>query len=163
LKLRVGRGSLGFLGGAVFQNGVLLEEKGCKKEKRVVVVKNNQGFGFNGGGGGGGRDDGATARLLGNIAVAIGLTYLSVTGQLGWILDAIVSIWVLFDILSLGFFCSFTVLKYGSACYICIWTVLSFNLVFELSCYCAGWFRRRKQQDRMNNGGIKYESTWIIV
>lgn len=120
LKLRVGRGSLGFLGGAVFQNGVLLEEKGCKKEKRVVVVKNNQGFGFNGGGGGGGRDDGATARLLGNIAVAIGLTYLSVTGQLGWILDAIVSIWVLFDILSLGFFCSFTVLKYGSACYICI-------------------------------------------
>ena len=106
----------------MYQNGVSLEDKGCKREKRVVVVKNNQGFGFNGGGdgGGGGRDDGATARLLGNIALAIGLTYLSVTGQLGWILDAIVSIWVLFNILSLGFFCYFTVLKYGSAYYICI-------------------------------------------
>ncbi|CAJ1957000.1 unnamed protein product [Sphenostylis stenocarpa] len=92
LKLRAGRESLCFLGGALFKNGVLLEEKGYKREKRVVVVKNNQGFGFNGGGGGG-RDDGATARLLGNVALAIGLTYLSVTGQLGWILDAIVSIW----------------------------------------------------------------------
>lgn len=82
----------------MFKNG---EEKGCKREKRAVLVKNNQGFGFNGGGGGG-RDDGATARILGNLALAIGLTYLSMTGQLGWILDAIVSIWVLFNIPSLG-------------------------------------------------------------
>ncbi|KAL9276166.1 hypothetical protein ACSQ67_026290 [Phaseolus vulgaris] len=109
LKLRKGRESLCFLGGAVYQNGVSLEDKGCKREKRVVVVKNNQGFGFNGGGdgGGGGRDDGATARLLGNIALAIGLTYLSVTGQLGWILDAIVSIWliaVLIPIVGVGAF-----------------------------------------------------------
>lgn len=85
----------------MFKNGVLWEEKGCKRKKRVVLVKNNQGFGFNGGGGGG-RDDGATARILGNLALAIGLTYLSMTGQLGWILDAIVSIWVLFNIPSLG-------------------------------------------------------------
>ncbi|RWR80220.1 putative transmembrane protein [Cinnamomum micranthum f. kanehirae] len=56
-----------------------------KKEKRVVVVRVNQGFGFNEGGGG--KDNSDTARLLGNIAFAIGLTYLSMTGQLGWILD----------------------------------------------------------------------------
>ncbi|RWR80223.1 putative transmembrane protein [Cinnamomum micranthum f. kanehirae] len=62
-----------------------------KKEKRVVVVRVNQGFGFNEGGGG--KDNSNTARLLGNIAFAIGLTYLSMTGQLGWILDTIVSIW----------------------------------------------------------------------
>lgn len=76
---------------------MLGEQRGWKrKKKRMVLVKNNQGFGFNGGGGGGGgRDNGATARLLGNLALAIGLTYLSMTGQLGWILDAIVSIWVL--------------------------------------------------------------------
>lgn len=72
-----------------FRNGFLLEER---KKKRVVLVKSNQGFGFNGGGGG--KDNGATARLLANLALAVGLTYLSVTGQLGWILDAIVSIWV---------------------------------------------------------------------
>lgn len=61
----------------------------------------NQGFGFNGGGGGGGRDNSGTIRLLGNVALAIGLTYLSMTGQLGWIFDAIgwvldiaISIWV---------------------------------------------------------------------
>lgn len=112
LKLREGRESLCFLGSAVFQNGVLLKDKGSKRENRMVAVRNNQGFGFNGGGGG--RDDGATARLLGNIALAVGLTYLSVTGQLGWILDAIVSIWVLFNILFLGFFCSIAVFKYGN-------------------------------------------------
>ncbi|CAB4269897.1 unnamed protein product [Prunus armeniaca] len=66
-----------------------------RKKEREVVVRSNQGFGFNGGGGGGGKDDGATARILGNLALAIGLTYLSFTGQLGWILDAIVSIWLL--------------------------------------------------------------------
>lgn len=76
----------------MFKNGGMCEEKGCKKEKRVVLVKNNQGFGFNNGGG---RDDGSTARILGNLALAAGLTYLSMTGQLGWIIDAIVSIWVL--------------------------------------------------------------------
>ncbi|OIW05256.1 hypothetical protein TanjilG_03645 [Lupinus angustifolius] len=92
-KLRSCRERWSFLRGAVFKNGVLFEEKGCKRGKRVILVKNNQGFGFNFGGGG--KDNGGTARVLGNLALAIGLTYLSMTGQLGWILDAIVSIWVI--------------------------------------------------------------------
>ncbi|KAI3509882.1 hypothetical protein L1887_25406 [Cichorium endivia] len=66
------------------------------KKKRVVLVRsNNLKFNGAGGGGGGGKDDGNTARVLGNLALAIGLTYLSFTGQLGWILDAIVSVWLL--------------------------------------------------------------------
>ncbi|KAF7822768.1 putative transmembrane protein [Senna tora] len=87
-----------------FKNGVFLEERRFRrKKKRMVLVKNNQGFGFNGGG----RDNGSTARLLANLALAIGLTYLSMTGQLGWILDAIVSIWifaVLIPVVGLGAF-----------------------------------------------------------
>jgi len=100
----------------VFINGGVWEEKGCKKEKRVVLVKNNKGFGFNNGGDG--RDDGSTARILGNLALAVGLTYLSMTGQLGWIIDAIVSIWVLsFSwfafIASFGLYFNFDVLLSG--------------------------------------------------
>lgn len=64
------------------------------KKKRVVLVRFNN-LKFNGGGGGGGgKDDGGTAKMLGNVALAVGLTYLTFTGQLGWILDTIVSIWV---------------------------------------------------------------------
>ncbi|EXB37709.1 hypothetical protein L484_010182 [Morus notabilis] len=90
------------------EDGILLKGE-RKKKKRLVLVRFNQGFGFNGGGGGGGggRDDGATARVLGNLALAIGLTYLSMTGQLGWLLDAIVSIWllaVIIPIVGLGAF-----------------------------------------------------------
>lgn len=95
-KLGAYRERWSFLGGRGFsRNGVLLEDEGGGRKKRVVLVKNNQGFGFNGGGGE--RDDRASARILGNLALAIGLAYLSTTGQLGWlgsILDAIVSIWV---------------------------------------------------------------------
>ena len=87
-----------FLRGDGSGAGVFLREERWRRKRRVVVVGFNQGFGFNGGGGGG-KDDGSTARILGNLALAIGLTYLSVTGQLGWVLDAIVSIWV-----SLSFF-----------------------------------------------------------
>lgn len=80
------------------KDGIFIrEEKGWKRSKRVVLVRFNQGFGFNGlggGGGGGGRDKDTTARVLGNLALAIGLTYLTMTGQLGWVLDAIVSVWV---------------------------------------------------------------------
>ncbi|KAL2331481.1 hypothetical protein Fmac_019062 [Flemingia macrophylla] len=100
-KARACRERWSFFGGTMFKNGVLLEDQ---RERRVMLVKNNQGFGFNGGGG---KDDGATARMLGNLALAIGLTYLSMTGQLGWILDAIVSIWifaVLIPIVGLGAF-----------------------------------------------------------
>ncbi|XP_076934175.1 uncharacterized protein LOC143602477 [Bidens hawaiensis] len=68
---------------------VLVEAPGMK---RLVLVRFNN-LKFNGGGGGGG-DDGGTSRVLGNLALAIGLTYLTLTGQLGWILDTIVSIWL---------------------------------------------------------------------
>ncbi|KAM3396117.1 hypothetical protein P3S68_005123 [Capsicum galapagoense] len=81
------------------------------KEKRMVLVKFKQGFGFDGigdgGGGGGGRDNSETVRVLSNLVLAIGLTYLTMTGQLGWVLDAIVSVWilaVLLPILGLGAF-----------------------------------------------------------
>ncbi|KAI4374720.1 hypothetical protein MLD38_012683 [Melastoma candidum] len=89
-------------------NGAVLLRDGAwvgsgRKQGRTVVVRFNQGFG----GGGGGRDNGATARVVGNLALAIGLTYLSLTGQLGWVLDAIVSIWlvvVLIPIVGFGVF-----------------------------------------------------------
>lgn len=45
-------------------------------------------------GGGWKVDSNNRGRVLGNLALAIALTYLSFTGQLGWILDAIVSLWV---------------------------------------------------------------------
>lgn len=83
-----------FLGG----DGILLRGDRWKRScKRVVLTRFKDDFGFDGlggDGGGGGSDNGGTARVLGNLALAIGLTYLSVTGQFGWILDAIVSIWV---------------------------------------------------------------------
>lgn len=72
----------------------ILEEELRKRKKRVVLVRFNQGSGFNGGGGGGWKVDSNTGRILGNLALAVGLTYLSMTGQLGWVLDAIVSVWV---------------------------------------------------------------------
>lgn len=90
-KLRAYRQRWSLLGGGVFKNGVLLEEKG----KRVVLVRNSLR------GGGGGRDDGGNTRVLVNLGLAIGLTYLTMNGQLGWIFDAIVSIWVLFSLLLL--------------------------------------------------------------
>ncbi|KAF3453623.1 hypothetical protein FNV43_RR04064 [Rhamnella rubrinervis] len=96
-----------FLGEGRSKEGILVKGEEWKRKRGMVLVRFNQGFGFNGGGGGGGSDNGATTRLLGNIALAIGLTYLSVTGQLGWLLDAIVSIWlfaVLAPIVGLGAF-----------------------------------------------------------
>ncbi|KAF0927099.1 hypothetical protein E2562_029856 [Oryza meyeriana var. granulata] len=45
-------------------------------------------------GGGGGRR-GTTSRVVGNLAFAALLTYLATTGQLRWVLDAIVSLWLL--------------------------------------------------------------------
>ncbi|KAF8026168.1 hypothetical protein BT93_F2854 [Corymbia citriodora subsp. variegata] len=106
-KLKPRREKLSFLEVGRVQNGNLVREEKLKGNARGVVVRFNQGFGFNGGGGGGGRDDGATARVVGNLVLAIGLTYLSMTGQLGWVFDAIVSIWllvVLIPIVGLGAF-----------------------------------------------------------
>ncbi|KAI8011478.1 hypothetical protein LOK49_LG06G00679 [Camellia lanceoleosa] len=97
-KLGVFRERWSFLEVGRDKDGILVGEEGWKRKKRVVVVKFNQGFGFNGGGGGG-RDNSSTARILGNLALAAGLTYLSMTGQLGWVLDAIVSVWLLAVIL----------------------------------------------------------------
>lgn len=82
-----------------YKVGILLRDDQWKRNKRVVMIRFREGFGFDGlggggGGGGGGKDDGTTARVLGNLALAIGLTYLSMTGQLGWVLDAIISVWV---------------------------------------------------------------------
>ena len=94
----------GFLHGVrTNKDGILGgEKKRFRVQKRVVLVKFNQGFNFNGGGGGDRRGDGTTARVLGNLALAVGLTYLTMTGQLGWVLDTIVSLWVIF-FLSLNF------------------------------------------------------------
>ncbi|XP_057539391.1 uncharacterized protein LOC130817604 isoform X2 [Amaranthus tricolor] len=85
----------GFLHGVrTNKDGILGgEKKRFRVQKRVVLVKFNQGFNFNGGGGGDRRGDGTTARVLGNLALAVGLTYLTMTGQLGWVLDTIVSLW----------------------------------------------------------------------
>ncbi|XP_022142897.1 uncharacterized protein LOC111012900 [Momordica charantia] len=93
-RLRAYGWRLTFLGGSCGNEGIFGKDLGFKGRRGLIVARFNQGFGFNGGGGGGGGDDGATARILGNIALAVGLTYLSVTGQLGWVLDAIVSIWL---------------------------------------------------------------------
>ncbi|XP_028807567.1 uncharacterized protein LOC114762271 [Neltuma alba] len=105
-KLRASRESLSLFGGSGFRNGVLLNEKGRKGKgnKRVVLVKSSQGFGYKDGDE---TESGASAKIFGNLALAIGLAYLSMTGQLGWILDAIVSIWifaVLVPIVGLGAF-----------------------------------------------------------
>ncbi|XAR67536.1 hypothetical protein NMG60_11002328 [Bertholletia excelsa] len=94
LKLEVSGRSWSFLEVTRDNNEIFV-----RKKKRAVVVKFNQGFGFNGGGGSGGGDNSNTARLLGNIALAVGFIYLSMTGQLGWVLDAIISVWLLAVIL----------------------------------------------------------------
>lgn len=45
-------------------------------------------------GGGGRRMDKGTSRVVGNLAFAAVVTYLAMTGQLRWVIDAIVSLWV---------------------------------------------------------------------
>lgn len=57
----------------------------------LLAVRAKQVFGS----GDGGWDKGSSSRVLGNLVLAIGLTYLTVTGQLGWLFDALVSIWLL--------------------------------------------------------------------
>ncbi|XP_010520897.1 PREDICTED: uncharacterized protein LOC104799911 [Tarenaya hassleriana] len=91
----VGHGEIGFL----------VSERGGNFKKRIITARFNRGLGFNGGGGGGGGDNSGNARVLGNLALAVGLTYLTMSGQLGWVLDAIVSVWlivVLVPIVGLG-------------------------------------------------------------
>ncbi|KAE9456456.1 hypothetical protein C3L33_11667, partial [Rhododendron williamsianum] len=102
-KLGVCRERWSFLEVREGKDGILVREEGWRRRKRVVLVKSNQGFG------GGGRDNGGTARLLGNLALAIGLTYLSVTGQIGllfdaigWVFDVVVSLSLLAVILPIA-------------------------------------------------------------
>ncbi|KAJ4899406.1 Uncharacterized protein Rs2_13357 [Raphanus sativus] len=81
----------------------LTRERSLNRKRRVFKVSCNKGLDFNGGG----DNNGNNGRILGNLALAIGLTYLSMTGQLGWVLDAIVSVWlvvVIVPILGLGAF-----------------------------------------------------------
>ncbi|XP_020086719.1 uncharacterized protein LOC109709059 [Ananas comosus] len=96
-----------FFGGDGLEKDAILlrrrrRRRGRRRKGRLVLVRANN---FNGGGGG--WDKNTTARVLGNLALAVGLTYLTMTGQLGWLLDAIVSIWlvaVLLPIVGLGAF-----------------------------------------------------------
>lgn len=114
------------------------------RKRRVVLVK---GLGLNGGGG---RDNRTNARILGNLALAIGLTYLSVTGQLGWILDAIG--WILDAIVSLwvsSFFLTQLISFIGHSVYavttdsflvcICMLKGLFCDCVFFVSGYFVIW------------------------
>ncbi|XP_057846694.2 uncharacterized protein LOC131056354 [Cryptomeria japonica] len=57
--------------------------------KQTIVVKLYPRF--NGGGGGGGERN-ETERVVFNLAMAGALTYLTVTGKMGWVFDAIVSL-----------------------------------------------------------------------
>ncbi|KAG0501508.1 hypothetical protein HPP92_001580, partial [Vanilla planifolia] len=80
---------------------------GISTEKRsrasLLVVRAKDGFNS---------DDGRWAKsnlstVLGNLVLAVGFTYLTLTGQLGWLVDALVSIWllaVLLPIVGLGAF-----------------------------------------------------------
>ncbi|CAI0375880.1 unnamed protein product [Linum tenue] len=108
LRLEPCRGTRGFLELGTCKDGIFVKDgRGRKNSDRVVLVRFNQGFGGGGGGsGGGGGDNGGTARILGNLALAIGLTYLSMTGQfgrvfdaVGWVLDAVISLWLIAVIL----------------------------------------------------------------
>lgn len=92
------RRQIGFL---VYRNGGLISlplgfhkvgiSQRIGRRERPLVVRAKQVFGS----GDGGWDKGSSSRVLGNLVLAIGLTYLTVTGQLGWLFDALVSIWLL--------------------------------------------------------------------
>ncbi|RAL40954.1 hypothetical protein DM860_008652 [Cuscuta australis] len=83
--------------------GQFLKKESWKEKKRVVLVRFNGlpsgGRGGSGGGGGGIDDENRTVGVLTNLALAIVLAYLTLTGKLGWILDAILSIWILAGLL----------------------------------------------------------------
>ncbi|KAJ1263540.1 hypothetical protein BS78_09G193500 [Paspalum vaginatum] len=77
---------------------------GRQRRRRLTVAGAGRGPFF---GGGGRRMDNGASRVVGNLAFAAVLTYLAVTGQLRWVLDAIISLWlltILLPILALGAF-----------------------------------------------------------
>lgn len=61
------------------------EKGGILIKERVVLVRSNRGLGFDGGGGGGKDNGNDNKRLLVNLALVIGLTYLAMTDKLNWI------------------------------------------------------------------------------
>lgn len=68
------------------------------------------GIGVGGGGGSsGGKVNSEIARVLGNHALAILFTYLFMIGQVGWLLDAIVALWVLLSLFLISDMYSFLV------------------------------------------------------
>jgi hypothetical protein len=58
-----------------------------------VAVVTRAGLNFNSGGGGN-DNEGGIGRVIVNVALAGGMTYLAVTGKLGWVFDTLVSLWV---------------------------------------------------------------------
>jgi hypothetical protein len=123
-KSRSYREKWSLLGGR--KDGIWIKEEGLKRKRRVVLVRFNQGLG--GGGGGGGGDNSGTARLLGNIALAAGLTYLSMTGQLGWVFDTVG--WILDTLISIWVCLSFPVF-----CLFFCWMIVSLNLNKFIVCF----------------------------
>ncbi|XP_020571293.1 uncharacterized protein LOC110018349 [Phalaenopsis equestris] len=70
------------------KDGIL---KRIGRRESLLVVRTKRGFNSDDDG----WDKSNSSRVLGNLALAAGLTYLTVTGQLGWLVDALVSIWLL--------------------------------------------------------------------
>lgn len=64
--------------------------------------------------GGGGPGENGIGRVVVNLAIAGGLTYLTITGKLGWLFDAFVSLWV------------------SSQCTMCASTALGLRMEFEV-------------------------------
>lgn len=75
----------------VGKSGGLAWRTAGRQQRRLGVTGAGRGPFF---GGGGRRMDKGVSRVVGNFAFAAVLTYLAVTGQLRWVLDAIVSLWV---------------------------------------------------------------------
>ncbi|GJM88994.1 hypothetical protein PR202_ga05587 [Eleusine coracana subsp. coracana] len=72
------------------KGGALTSRTVARRRLRLGVSGAGRGPFF---GGGGRRMNRGTSRVVGNLAFAALLTYLAVTGQLRWVLDAIVSLW----------------------------------------------------------------------
>ncbi|KAK3138343.1 hypothetical protein QOZ80_5AG0367580 [Eleusine coracana subsp. coracana] len=86
------------------KGGALTSRTVARRRLRLGVSGAGRGPFF---GGGGRRMNRGTSRVVGNLAFAALLTYLAVTGQLRWVLDAIVSLWlltILLPILAVGAF-----------------------------------------------------------
>lgn len=133
------RTNLQFLGVGRGKDGIPVS-----RGRRVVLAKFKIGSGGGGDGGGRGRVSGETARVVGNLALAILLTYLSMTGQLGWLLDAIVSLWVSLSLSLLVYIRTMHRIKHKSislstifiywiiCCVGVFWIVLSFKFFIQL-------------------------------